>query len=277
VKDIVLKKNAVDLEKFVHRRANESDFTTLIKEEFRLIDQDSGKIVALYVKPKKEKVAFSKIFRACKQTKFTKDTRTSGLVTTSSIFGYAPRNPIRGKPYCSSTRMANEQREQHDVLMDVAAPLCARNYKEHHPDLYAEHMGLSKKIVSDYRDDETPFTSGIINDNNPLCYHFDSGNFESVWSAMIVLKDRIAGGYLSMPEYGIGVEVANNSIFYFDGQGILHGVTPIKKLHPEARRFSIVFYSLKRLWSCLPLSEEIARAKQMRTEFEDLKEKKKIQ
>ena len=53
---------------------------------------------------------------------------------------------------------------------------------------------------------------------------------------------------------------------FFDGQGLLHGVTD---LHPRnvraAWRVTIVYYSTARLWACLPPTEELARAVTVKT------------
>ncbi len=54
----------------------------------------------------------------------------------------------------------------------------------------------------------------------------------------------------------------------FDGQSILHGVTPINKVSPKGYRFSIVYYTLKRMWQCLEVDEELVRVRQKKTERE---------
>lgn len=264
---LVLEKKKLNLREFVQRRANENDCPTLLKDEFRLIDKASGKVVCLYVKPTEDASALDEMFDCCTKVKYQETFRTSGLKTTSRIFGYNPRNAIR-KDFCSITSFATEQPAQHAKIVAGGA-IAAKHYALHNPELYADHLKTTKeRVVEDYRHADVPFTSGIINDNNPLCYHFDSGNFKEVWSAMIVLKRDIGGGYLSMPEYGVMCEVRDKTIFYFDGQNILHGVTPITKLKPDARRFSIVYYSLRAMWNCAPLREEIARARMRREQVE---------
>ena len=264
---IYLKKKKIELPEYCERRAQESDCSRLLTGEFKLIDEDTGKVVALYCAPQAEDDAFADIFDACMGVKYATTYRTNGLKTTSRIFGYNPRNAIR-KDFCSAASLANDQPEQHRRIL-MGGALAAKYYALHNPELYDEHLQTTReKIIDDFRLPEVPFTSGIINDNNPLCYHFDSGNFKNVWSAMIVLKHKIAGGYLSMPEYDVLCEVRGNSIFYFDGQSILHGVTPIKKLATDSRRFSIVYYSLQAMWNCQPLREEIARARMRREQVE---------
>ena len=142
-------------------------------------------------------------------------------------------------------------------------------YSQFTPEVYEQHMAITKeKVLDEWAIRNTPFTSGIINKNNPLKYHFDSGNFKNVYSCMAVFKRGTKGGFLSMPEYGVGVSLPHNSVFMFDGQSVLHGVTPITKESPTDTRYSIVYYSLQQIWNCLPLSEEIARIRNKKTERE---------
>jgi len=268
---ITLQKRKLDYRQYVQRRASETDCADLLRDEFKLVDAESGKLVALYCRPQNEEILFRFLWEACINTKFAESYRTSGLVTTSRIFGYNPRNSIR-KDYCSIAAYALEQPDCHKQVVACGA-LAAKYYALHNPELYENHLATTReKVVDDYKFADFPFTSGIINDNNPLCYHFDSGNFKDVWSAMIVLKRGITGGHLAMPEYNVSCEVSDQSIFFFDGQSILHGVTPIIKQRPDARRFSIVYYSLKAMWSCSPLNDEIARAR-MRRESVELRRK----
>lgn len=264
---ITIRKRKIDFTQYVQRRASDADCSTLLKDEFKLVDEESGNVVALYCKPDNESQRFDDIFDACKDVRYQQSYRTSGLKTTSRIFGFNPRNAIR-KDFCSITSFAVEQPDLHSRVLAGGA-LAAKYYALHNAELYDEHLETTRaKVTATFQIPDVPFTSGIINDNNPLCYHFDSGNFKNVWSAMIVLKHKIAGGHLAMPEYDVACEVAGNSIFYFDGQSILHGVTPIQKLQEDSRRFSIVYYSLRAMWDCRPLREEIARARNRREQVE---------
>jgi hypothetical protein len=268
MRTITLPKKTVDLASFVKRRAAADDCTTLVTDEFELYDEGTGRRVAVYCRPKGECARFEALRRACMETKFQETYRTDGLKTTSRIFGFNPRNVIR-KDFCSVASLAHEQPTIHKAMMDGAI-LAAKYYAIYNQELYNEHLTTTReKIVQEYQFKDIPFTSGIINDNNPLAYHFDSGNFRSVWSAMVVLKDCIKGGHLAMPEYGIACEVSDKSLFFFDGQSILHGVTPITKNNKSSRRFSIVYYSLQSLWNCEPLRGEIARARIRRSLVEN--------
>jgi hypothetical protein len=116
--------------------------------------------------------------------------------------------------------------------------------------------------------EDSVFTSGVINRDNALLYHYDSGNYTGVWSNMLVFRGNVTGGYLVMPEYGLGFALPNNSLMMFDGQQAMHGVTPIYRHGEDEHRYSIVFYSLKTMWTCLPIDDEVARARERRTQRE---------
>jgi hypothetical protein len=253
----------IDLDKYKMRSAVEGDYDTLIKESVMVYEGDT--LVIAYVELDLDCTA---IVNALQRIKYQKDYRTAGLPTTSRIFGFRPRRTIR-QDFCNSTSLAYEQPEEHAIVAGYAGQV-AEYYRSLNPDLYAQHDSTSKEHVSgDWRIKESPFTSGIINKNNPLKYHFDSGNFSDVWSAMLVFKHQVTGGYLSVPEFGLGFKLRHNSLFLFDGQSILHGVTPIHRHAPDAFRYSIVYYSLRQMWNCQPLSDEVLRIREKRVEREE--------
>jgi hypothetical protein len=195
--------------------------------------------------------------------KYTKETRTSGLPTQSRIFGYSPRLVVRAKEACTVTSLAHEKPHQHSVVTSFASYLSSL-YLAHNPMVYQKHMEETRIVLDDWKIGETPFTSGIINKNNQLPYHFDAGNVKNVWSNMVVFKKDVIGGYLACPELGATFELKDNSVLMFDGQNILHGVTPFKKISPQGYRYSIVYYSLLQMWHCLPPKEEIKEAAKRR-------------
>lgn len=199
--------------------------------------------------------------------KYSTSSRTGGLVTTSRIFGYSPRLEMRNAP-CRSTSLSTEDPQNHGVI--CASSLMVDNlYKSENPDLYKKHLETTiEKVGSEWIMENTCFTSGIANDCNPLRYHYDAGNFPSVWSGMIVLKKGVSGGHLCVPEISTSFDCGDKSIILFDGQGLLHGVTPIKKTSVDGRRFSVVYYSLRQMWQCLGVGDEIDRLRNKRTSIE---------
>lgn len=262
MKRIEVTKKSLDLKEWVRRSAVETDFSTLIKEDAAIFID--GKLRVIY-----KKLAFdqNEIVKALQTIKFQETTRTSGLVTTSRIFGYMPRI-VQRSDYCRIASLAKDFPKEHDIVCRYAKMTCEL-YQKEDPDMYKIHEYEARtKVRPQYIIPGTPFTSGIINKNNPLKYHFDSGNFKSVYSNMLAFKHNVTGGYLSLPEYDIGLEIADNSVLIFDGQGILHGVTPFKLTAPDGYRYTIVYYSLQQMWKCLPLDEELIRIRNKKTERE---------
>lgn len=199
--------------------------------------------------------------------KFSVDQRTSGIVTNSEIFGYRPRlTGSIGKKTCNKTTFGNKYKAIEDALNNVVG-IADKLYSKYNPRAYSKHQEYSNKVLSQYLIDDTVFTSGIINKNNPLKYHYDTGNFRGVSSIMLGLKSPGSkGGYLSMPEYGIALEVADGSISMFDGQEQIHGVTPIEGRSKNSYRYTIVMYSLLQMWSCGTSEEEILLARKREEE-----------
>ena len=256
-------RHPVTLKEYVYRSALESDYQTLITEDTIIVEDGVPRI--LYAKLPDALTA--DVRQACKNIKYATNTRTSGLKTTSRIFGYNPRNEIR-KDFCSATSMATEHPNEHAAICEFGQCL-TELYAKHFPQVYAMHRDeTDTRFLPEWRIANTPFTSGIVNKNNPLKYHFDAGNVKDVLSNMVVFKRDIGGGYLSCPEFDMGFEVADNTVILFDGQNILHGVTPIEKQSQDSYRYSMVYYTLQKMWSCLPIDEEIARARNVRVRRE---------
>lgn len=258
------KRCTIEIREYRYRQAQESDFSQLITDSTIIRDQASGRPNIVYLKLEDD---CSHIADILQKIHYEKGFRTSGTATQSKIFGYSPRIAIRND-YCKSTALAREDPEAH-ALIAAYAKRVAVYYQEFNTELYQYHQQQTAKVLPEWTLEDTVFTSGIINKNNPLAYHFDAGNFKNVWSNMLVFKHEVEGGYLAVPEYDIGFEVCNNSLLMFDGQNLLHGVTPIHKLTPEAYRYSIVYYSLQQMWNCLAPGEEVARIRKLRTQREE--------
>lgn len=265
MKTLLAKHKELDLKSFVKRTALESDYSTLIKEPTLIRDADNDELKVIY---DIVNLDTKEIVDALKVVKYHEGKRTRGLVSRSRIFGFRPRHPIRGN-YCSSTSLAIEHPTEHQIVCNLAEKI-EDYYSKWYPEGYQRHLKMSEeKVQAEWRmNGKSAFTSGIINKNNPLKYHWDTGNFNDAFSMMIVFKNDVQGGYLSVPEYDIGFELQNNAVIMFDGQSLLHGVTPIYFANENAHRFSVVYYSLKQMWKCLEVTEELAWARKTKTERE---------
>ena len=257
------KPKKINVKEFRHRRADDADCSSLITEDTVILKD--GVPVIVYIKNAAGNT--SAAFKALQSIKYQRDRRTSGLVTESRIFGYSPRNGPRNAP-CRATVMNREYPEQYQLLESLAEGASDQYHKVN--ELLAKHHKslTDERVLPNYKIGESMFTSGIINHNNPLNYHFDSGNYKGVWSAMFGFKRQVKGGHLACPEYDMKLEIADGSLTLFDGQAILHGVTPIRKMSKAAKRYTIVFYSLRQMWSCEEPYDELERMRKYRMEIE---------
>jgi hypothetical protein len=236
-----------------------SDFDTLISESCIATENGKPKIVYLEMGGP----SLNDLAEALKNVKYQKSGRTGGLPTISRIFGYSPRVTLR-RDFCAPASLNAEDPKAYRLIRECAK-IAATEYHHYNPALYDRHITAAAELRPEYRIEGTPFTSGIINRNNQLRYHLDSGNIKDVWSAMFVFKSQVGGGHLCCPEYGVAFELKNNSLLLFDGQSILHGVTPIELKTPASFRISIVYYSLAGVWRCLSPEDELARIRKVRT------------
>lgn len=261
IKVIDIEPADIDHRSFVKRTALEIDTGEVIRES--CVIRSGGKIKIIYLDLDQVGLDCSPITEAVKAIKYTTNERTGGLKTTSRIFGFAPRVTLR-KDFCSATSLSRENPKEHEIICEYAEKI-SKLYLDIDPDTYNTHAEQSKGVLNEWKIKESIFTSGIVNKNNPLKYHFDTGNFKDVYSCMLGFKKDVEGGHLAIPAYGIALEIKNNSLTIFDGQNIMHGVTPIRKLSGDAYRYTIVYYSLKQMWNCLPLTEEVARIRNVKT------------
>ena len=258
MKIVEVKPREIDLKGMNKRFAKESDCSTVYNEDV-LFTQDGVPII-LY---KKLETDTNDIRWAVQNIKYESSTRTAGLKSTSAIFGYSPKVALR-KDFCSATAMANKFPKAHYVICKFAEEL-TKLYEEYFPEILAKHYDIvTEKVLDDWKIEGTPFTSGIVNKNNQLKYHHDAGNFKGVLSNMLVLKNKVKGGRLACPEFDFILECADDHVVIFNGQNILHGVTPIQALSKDSYRYTVVYYSLEQMWKCEGVNEELKRIRTVR-------------
>lgn len=248
----------------IKRGALESDCETTIDED--VLITNGGQPIMAYLNLR-GKVDTDALRWAVKTVKYSTLKRTTGALSTSRVFGYMPRRTLLAD-YCHESDIKEVGAKQSAILKDFSKNL-ESFYGEFFPEVLARHYKtVEEKILPEWRLSGSPFTSGIVNKNNPLKYHRDAGNFKGLFSNMVAFKKDVQGGRLCLPEFGIKFEIADNSLLIFDGQKYVHGVTPIIKKSKTAYRYTVVWYSLEQMWKCLPLGEEVERIRVKKAERE---------
>jgi hypothetical protein len=190
-----------------------------------------------------------------------------GFTSAGITFGYAPRKVIVRQEGCRATKLAREQVDAERLLDDLARQLGDEFATLIPEQAQRDRQVIDNSILSEWRLEDSTWTSGIINKSSVLPYHRDGNNL-STWSAMPTIRYATTGGYLHVPEYGIVFPCGDGDVTWFYGRGLVHGVTPIKPRRKDSYRYSIVYYALKGMTDCATFATETTRAAARRTERE---------
>lgn len=263
---IAVVKNKIDIKKFLLQPVPEPPEGTLIVRESSVIYEDGQPIIGYYENIGQHGQNFYNLKQALRSIKYAKTERTGGLPTNSRIFGSAPRLAIR-KDFCAKCGLSLDDLAA-DKLLKLYGLDVEKFYRATNPAIYDYHRTLVEKIRPEWRMLDSIWTQGIVNWNNQLRYHRDRGNFPKTWNGMYTFKQDVKGGYLHFPEYNLALELKDGSVSVFNGQEILHGVTPIKLQNRDAYRYTIVYYSLAQMVKCESHEQELSRIKKVKTQRE---------
>ena len=195
--------------------------------------------------------------------------RLSGLKYPNITFGTTAPAPLRRRYACSVSGLDRELPRLGVELRNLAATAWAA-LQAYSPEIAEEVLGrVMPKVHDDWLLFEAPWTSGIINKSAALPYHRDAGNLPGSWSAQYVVRNRGTGGFLHLPEYNVALTCPDKSLALFNGQAVWHGVTPMAiEDHPEAYRYSMVYYAKSACQVCGSATEEAGRAQRVATEHD---------
>jgi len=190
--------------------------------------------------------------------------RASGIRSNSRSFGYLARRTVLQRDGCRACQGSHKSPDAHDGIVAQAAVLSAM-FAAAAPDLAARDEEAAQIVRPEWRLGGSQWTSGIANSTSVLPYHYDRNNLKPIWSAMIVVRRGVRGGYLHVPELGASFQCRDGDVVYFPGWRFVHGVTPVKVIEPDGYRISAVFYAVALMRECLAPEEEMARAQRGRT------------
>ena len=193
--------------------------------------------------------------------------RSAGVRNRSRVFGFGARQVMMQRNACRACSGADQAPIPHATISQTATHL-ARLYADALPDLAARDAAAAEAVLPDWRMEGTQWTSGVLNRNSALPYHYDRNNLEPVWSAMVVSRRAVRGGLLHVPELGVNFACKDGEVLFFPGWRYVHGVTPQTIVAPDGYRFTAVYYCVRGMKDCLPYEAELARGRADRTERE---------
>lgn len=254
-------------EDYLKTEPSASDYDLLIDSSTRVVDADTGRTALVFAPLPRECVPLvARIRKLLQHAKgWGVNERASGIALNSLTFGYMPRLKLRNQ----TCRLANYSRDADaDAALRELARVAETYYATYEPALYAEHRDAVQSLDMHYRYSEV-FTSGVINKDSSVHYHYDRGNLHGAWSAMLYLCDGIEGGETVFPEYRLAVAPQDAHLVFFAGSVLIHGVSPFRKVLSRGTRYTIVYYTLRNLWHCLPPPQEYQEYLRWRTEYEE--------
>lgn len=169
----------------------------------------------------------------------------AGVIQQSTIIGSIPPKPLVKRTYPTMSSVHQVKTAQNFIkamlLVEKEGELILK-------EIMPEQYELQKKIL-----EKTPkkwrfgslFTSSISNFNINANYHKDTGNLVDTVNFIFTKRQNSTGGCLNVPDFGITVEQADNSLLVYPAWQNIHGVTPIIQTGKNGYRNSLVFYPLK--------------------------------
>lgn len=243
--------------------AREPNVPTGRREPYVIHDADTGApVVGVFP------LADSAMFRRAVLTiEMASVARSNAYGSRSRTFGYRPRRPTHFRESCGITSIAQESPAVEQVLEHYADQFSAMlNVID--PSIAPADAATLGDVLPEWRFGEAKlWTSGVVNDTAQLPYHRDRFNF-STWSAMPVVRRGVRGGHLHLPEYDIVLPCTDATVILFPGERYVHGVTPMHKLGGDSYRFSVVYYALRGMKTCLEYAAELSQGTAARTQRE---------
>lgn len=249
----------------VGRRYRVGDVATAVPPGTRLVDRATGGVLVVFGR---FEAPHQEVKRLLPRARFTTKKRltryNSGYENVNEPdlhFGHSPQRPVFNNP-AAPCKFNDENPEFYNLLAKLGREMMG-HYREHSPERFARQEQAASVFHERWRIPGTFFTQGVINDTANLDYHYDRGNLVGCWSCMAVFCRQVSGGALAIPALGARLAIEDETYVLFDGQALLHGVTPIERTGKFGRRFSIVYYAQKAMAQCGTYAEEVEKMRQV--------------
>lgn len=140
----------------------------------------------------------------------------------------------------------NLDHPEHLPAIEALAEAVADAYRVMAPRSYAKLVKASASVHDDYRLGKSPFTTLTVNNTVPAAYHQDAGDLDGVLGVIVTMRSGDFDGFeLLMPEYGVGVDMGDNSMILFNPHCWHANIKPTNTVGMENVdwwRLSLVFY-----------------------------------
>lgn len=163
----------------------------------------------------------------------------------SCIIGSIPPKPHMRRPYASKSSVHSCKTADLFVkAMTMAGREALGIIESVSKTLYQTHKeSVENRVPEKWRFADL-FTSSISNFNIAAPVHQDNLNVKGALNVIITKRRNSTGGNLFVPDYGVTLNSADNSMLVYPAWRNAHGVTPIVPTHKGGYRNSLVWYAL---------------------------------
>lgn len=190
----------------------------------------------------KERGALISLRHLLLERKWTTLQRTNGQSYPCVSWGFLPPEPLGRRAVAGPAQAEWLEREMTSLAWSLTQ-WAWEGLRRDCRDLYTIIEGAPLALPC-WRIGETPWTSGVLNGTTAMPYHKDKGNEPHTGSAMWVMRDKVSGGHLHIPELDTVVMCPHGTLLIFFGDMFWHGVTQINNINlPGAARYSMVAYA----------------------------------
>lgn len=194
----------------------------------------------------------SKQFQRIKKDGTVSKTATAKSVE-SGIVGYFDRN-VR-MPYCRLTAWTQDNLNQFKQAIPYIKNI-SDEFQKACPERWAAQKGVWDDTHDDFKIKDTVFTTVTVNRNFRTAIHCDAGDYEGGLGNIAVLQaGEFTGGQTCLPRYGVGFDVRNTDVCFFNVHE-WHGNLPFVAKKPF-ERISVVCYYRANMMACQSAEKEL--------------------
>lgn len=187
-------------------------------------------------------------------------TYDKGRSVNSGIMGYIDNTNLR-RP-CRLTQFSRDHFEQYTSGLPFIKRI-DECFREHIP--HAHERQLLEADKTEFRIEDTAFSTVTVNYNYRTSLHKDSGDFREGFGNLVVCQRGIRGGYLLFPRYKLAI-VPNDGDFIGMDVHEYHCNSPIEAVD-GGFRLSFVCYLRERMSQCARMNDLIKRMKGSREDW----------
>ena len=187
--------------------------------------------------------------------------------TTSGNVGFMNGGGMQ--PYCRLTAFGREHYETYFKDGRPFVDYIDAKYKELCPDHHKRQLKTANETNANYVLWDTAFSTITVNQNFRTAVHQDAGDHPEGFGNLFVYREgEWTGGYFTLPEWGVGVDMQNKDMLFVDVHRF-HGNSPwtLDEDNGEDLRISFVLYYRTGLRKCLGPTEQLKKLKHKKSSY----------